>query len=133
MEHDPLISVDGDMVNGAVPELFVEGQRQGGQFSQLEHHTADGNGIGFHSVPLLVQCCQLGFGFLKAAAQIGVSGAVGFFRRGVGGVFLDAQPQHPSDASQLLLQCLNVCVNEIRVRERPLSAAELVDGGVPVG
>ena len=37
------------MVNGAVPELFVEGQRQGGQFSQLEHHTADGNGIPFLS------------------------------------------------------------------------------------
>lgn len=30
------------MVDGAVPEVFVEGQRQGGQFSQLEHHAADG-------------------------------------------------------------------------------------------
>ena len=115
------------MVNGAVPELFVEGQRQGGQFSQLEHHAADGNGIRFHLVPLPLQCCQLGFGFLKAAAQFGVGGAVGLFRRGIGGVFFDAQPQHPGDAGQLLLQYLNVCVNEIRVRERPLSAAELID------
>lgn len=121
------------MVNGAVPELFVEGQRQCVKFSQLEHHAADGNGIRFQLLPLPLQCCQLGFGFLKAAAQIGVSGAVGFFRRGVGGIFLDAQPQHPGDAGQFLLQCLNVCVNEIRARERPLSAAELVDGGVPVG
>ena len=121
------------MVDGALPELFVKVNGQRVQFAQFEHHTADGNGVGFHSVPLLLQRCQSGFGFLKAAAQIGVSGAVGFFRRGVDGVFLDAQPQHPDDAGQLRLQCLNVCVNEIRVRERPLSAAELVDGGVPVG
>ena len=121
------------MVNGAVPELFVEGQRQCVKFSQLEHHAADGNGIRFQLLPLPLQCCQLGFGFRKAAALIGVSGAVGFVRRGVGGIFLDAQPQHPGDAGQFLLQCLNVCVNEIRVRERPLSAAELVDGGFPVG
>ena len=121
------------MVDGALPEFFVKVNGQCVQFAQFKHHSADGNGVRFHLFPLPLQCCQLGFGFLKAAAQIGVSGAVGFFRRGVGGVFLDAQPQHPSDASQLLLQCLNVCVNEIRVRERPLSAAELVDGGVPVG
>ena len=121
------------MVNGAIPELFVEGQRQGGQFSQLEHHAADGNGIRFHFLLLPLQRCQLGFGFLKAAAQIGASGAVGIFRRGVGSVFLDTQPKHPGDAGQFLLQFLNVCVNEIRVRECPLSAAELVDGGVPVG
>lgn len=121
------------MVDGALPEFFVKVNGQCVQFAQFKHHSADGNGVRFHLFPLPLQCYQLGFGFLKAAAQIGVSGAVGFFRCGVSGVFLDAQPQHPGDAGQLLLQCLNVCANEIRVRERPLSAAELVDGGVPVG
>ena len=50
------------MVNGAVPELFVEGQRQCVKFSQLEHHAADGNGIRFHFLPLPLQCRQLGLG-----------------------------------------------------------------------
>lgn len=121
------------MVNGAVPELFVEGQRQGGQFSQLEHHAADGDGVRLHFVPLFLQRRQLSFGFFKAAAQFGMGGVVGFFRCGIGGIFCDTQAQHPGDAGQFLFQCLNVCVNEIRVRERPLSAAEPVDGGIPVG
>lgn len=85
------------MVNGAVPELFVEGQRQGGQFSQLEHQAADGNGVRFHLFPPPLQRCQLGFGFLKAAAQFGMGGAVGFFRCGIGGIFCDTQAQHPGD------------------------------------
>ena len=121
------------MVDGAVPELFVEGQRQGGQFSQLEHHTADGNGIGFHSVPLLLQRCQSGFGFFKAAAQFGVGGAVGFLSRGIGCVFFDAEAQHFSNGGQFLLQSPNVLVDKIRIRKHPLGIAQPDNDGLPVG
>ena len=120
------------MVDGAVPEFFVEDYGQSVQLTQFKHHAADGDGVRLHFVPLFLQCCQLGFSFFKAAAQFGVGGTVGFFGHGVGGVFCDAQAQHPGDGGQFLFQSLNVCVNEIRVRERPLSAAELVDGGVPI-
>lgn len=41
-KHHPLISVDGDMVNGAVPEFFVKVNGQGVQFAQFKHHAADG-------------------------------------------------------------------------------------------
>ena len=47
MKHHPLIGVDGDMVDGTVPEFFVEGYGQGIQFTKFEHHAADGEaGIG---------------------------------------------------------------------------------------
>ena len=42
MEHDPLISVDSDMVDGAVPEFFVEDYGQSVQLTQFKHHAADG-------------------------------------------------------------------------------------------
>lgn len=133
MEHHPLVGVDGDMVDGAVPEFFVEDYGQGVQLTKFEHHAADGDGARFHLVPLLLQCCQLGFGFFEAAAQFGMGDTVGFFGHGVGGVFCDAQAQHPGDGGQFLFQSLNIRINEVRVREHPLGIAELVDGGVPVG
>lgn len=121
------------MVDDAVPEFFVEDYGQSVQLTQFKHHAADGNGIGFHSVPLLLQRCQSGFGFLKAAAQFGVGGAVGFLSRGIGGVFCDAQAQHSGDGGQFFFQNLNIRINEVRVREHPLGIAELVDGGIPIG
>ena len=121
------------MVDGALPEFFVEGHGQGVQFTQFKHHAADGDGVRFHLVPLFLQCCQFGFGFLKAAAQFGVGSAVGFFGHGVGGIFCDTQAQHPGDGGQFLFQRLNIRINEVRVREHPLGIAEPVDGGVPVG
>ena len=133
MEHHPLVGVDGDMVDGTVPEYFVEDYGQGVQLTKFEHHAADGDGVCFHLVPLLLQCCQLGFGFFKAVAQFGVGGTVGFFGHSVGGVFCDAQAQHPGDGGQFLFQSLNIRINEVRVREHPLGIAELVDGGIPVG
>lgn len=119
------------MVDGALPEFFIEGQRQGGQFSQLEHHAADGNGVRFHLFPPPLQRCQLGFGFLKAAAQFGMGGAVVFFGHGIGCVFFNAQAQHPSD--EFFFQSLNIRIDEVRVREHPLGIAEPVDGSIPVG
>ena len=133
MEHHPLVGVDGDVVDGAVPEFFIEGQGQGVQLAQFKHHAADGDGVRFHLVPLFLQCCQLGFGFFKAVAQFGVGDTVGFFGHSVGGVFCNAQAQHPGDGGQFLFQSLNIRINEVRVREHPLGIAELVDGGVPVG
>lgn len=88
------------MVDGAVPEFFVKVNGQGVQFAQFKHHTADGYGIGFHSVPLLLQRRQSGFGFFEAAAQVGACGEVGFFRCGIGGIFCDTQAQEPSIARQ---------------------------------
>ena len=82
------------MVDGAVPELFVEDHGQGVQLTQFKHHAADGDGVRLHFIPLFLQRRQLGFGFFEAVAQFGVSGTVGFFGHGVGGVFCDAQAQH---------------------------------------
>ena len=65
------------MVDGAVPEFFVEGYGQGIQFTQFKHHAADGDGVCFHLVPLFLQRRQLGFGFFEAVAQFSVSGTVG--------------------------------------------------------
>ena len=121
------------MVDGAVPEFFIEGHGQGIQLTQFKHHAANGDGARFRLVPLLLQCCQLGFGFFEAVAQFGMGDTVGFFGHGVGGVFCDAQAQHPGDGGQFLFQSLNIRINEVRVREHPLGIAELVDGGVPVG
>ena len=50
MEHHPLVGVDGDMVDGTVPEFFIEGQGQGVQLAQFKHHAADGDGVCFHSI-----------------------------------------------------------------------------------
>lgn len=133
MEHHPLVSVDGDMVDGAVPELFVEDHGQGIQFTQFKHHAANGDGVRFHLVPLFLQYCQLGFGFFEAAAQFGVGGTVGFFGHGVGSIFCNAQAQHPGDGGEFLFQRPDIFLNEVRVREHPLGIAELVDGGIPVG
>ena len=121
------------MVDGAVPEFFIEGHGQGIQLTQFKHHAANGDGARFRLVPLLLQCCQLGFGFFEAVAQFGMGDTVGFFGHGVGGVFCDAQAQHPGDGGQFLFQSLNIRINEVRVRKHPLGIAELVDGGVPVG
>ena len=85
------------MVDGAVPEFFVKVNGQCVQFAQFKHHTADYNGIRFHLVPLPLQCCQFGFGFLKATAQFGVGGTVGFFGYGIGCIFCDTQAQLPGD------------------------------------
>ena len=62
-----------------------------------------------------------------------MGGTVGFFGHSVGGVFCDAQTQHPGGGGQFLFQSLNIRINEVRVRKHPLGIAELVDGGVPVG
>ena len=62
------------MVDGAVPEFFVEGYGQGIQFTQFKHHAAEGDGVRLHFVPLFLQRRQLGFGFFKAATQFGVGG-----------------------------------------------------------
>ena len=121
------------MVDGTVPEFFVECYGQGVQLAQFKHHAANGDGVRFPRLPLPLQRCQLGSGFFKAAAQFGVGGTVSFFGHGVGGVFCDAQTQHPGDSGQFLFQSLNICINEVRVREHPLSIAELADGGIPVG
>lgn len=86
VEYHSLVGLDGDVVDGAVPEFFVEDYGQGVQLTKFEHHAADGDGVCFHLVPLLLQCCQLGFGFFKAAAQFGVGGTVGFFGHSVGGI-----------------------------------------------
>lgn len=133
MKHHPFIGVDGDMVDDAVPEFFVEGYGQGIQFTQFKHHASNGDGVHLHFVPLFLQRRQLGFGFFKAAAQFGVGGTVGFFGHGVGGVSCDTQAQHLGDGGQFLFQNLNIRINEVRVREHPLGIAELVDGGIPVG
>lgn len=85
------------MVDGALPEFFVKGYGQGVQFAQFKHHAADGNGVRFHLFPPPLQRCQLGFGFFKAVTQVGIGGAVGFFRCGIGGIFCDTQAQHPGD------------------------------------
>ena len=66
------------MVDGAMPELFVEDHGQGVQLTQFKHHAADGDGVRLHFVPLFLQCRQLGFGFFEAVAQFGVSGTVGY-------------------------------------------------------
>lgn len=121
------------MVDSTVPEFFVEDYGQGVQLAQFKHHAANGDGVRFHLVPLLLQCCQFGFGFFKAVAQFGLGGTVGFFSHSVGGVFCNAQTQHPGDGGQFLFQSLNIRINEVRVHEHPLGIAELVDGGVPVG
>ena len=121
------------MVDGAVPEFFVEGYGQGIRFTQFKHHASNGDGVRLHFVPLFLQCCQLGFGFFETAAQFGVGGTVGFFGHGVGGVFCDAQAQHPGDGGQFLFQRPDIFLNEVRVREHSLGIAELVDGGIPVG
>lgn len=121
------------MVNGADPEVFIEGHGQGAQFTQLKHHAANSDGVRFHFVPLFLQCRQFGFGFFKAAAQLGVGGAVGFFARSVGSVFRNAQSQHLGDGGQFIFQSLNVCIDEVRIRKHPLGIAELLDGSVPVG
>ena len=121
------------MVDGAVPEFFVKVNGQCVQFAQFKHHAADGYGIGFHSVPLLLQRRQSGFGFLEAAAQFGVGGTVGFFGHGVGGIFCDTQAQHPGDGSQVLFQRPNVLVDKIRIRKHPLGIAQPDNDGLPVG
>ena len=121
------------MVDGAVPELFVEDHGQGVQLTQFKHHAADGDGVRLHFVPLFLQRRQLGFGFFEAVAQFGVSGTVGFFGHGVGGVSCDAQAQHSGDGGQFFFQNLNIRINEVRVREHPLGIAELVDGSIPIG
>ena len=41
-KYDPLVGLDGDMVDGALSEFFVKGYGQGVQFAQFKHHTADG-------------------------------------------------------------------------------------------
>ena len=120
------------MVDGALPEFFVKGYGQGVQFAQFKHHAADGNGIGFHSVPPLLQRRQSGFGFFKAAAQVGVSGAVGFLSRGIGCVFFDAEAQHFSNGGQFLFQSPNILVDKIRIRKHSLGIAQPDNDGLPV-
>ena len=80
MEYHPLVGVDGDVVDGAVPEFFVEDYGQGVQLTHFEHHAADCDGVRFHLVPLFLQRRQLGFGFFEAVAKFGVGGTVGFLR-----------------------------------------------------
>ena len=121
------------MVDGAVPEFFVEDYGQSVQLTQFKHHAADGDGVRLRFVPLFLQRRQLGFGFFEAVAQFGVSGTVGFFGHGVGSIFCNAQAQHPGDGGEFLFQSLNIRINEVCVREHPLGIAEPVDGGVPVG
>ena len=121
------------MVDGAVPEFFVKVNWQCVQFAQFKHHTADCNGIRFHLVPLPLQCCQFGFGFLKATAQFGVGGAVVFFGHGIGCVFFNAKAQHFGNGSQFLFQSPNVLVDKIRIRKHPLGIAQPDNDGLPVG
>lgn len=64
------------MVDGTVPEFFVEDHGQGVQLTQFKHHAADGDGVRLHFVPLFLQRRQLGFGFFEAVAQFSVSGTV---------------------------------------------------------
>ena len=66
------------MVDGTVPEFFVEDHGQGVQLTQFKHHAADGDGVRLHFVPLFLQRRQLGFGFFEAVAQFSVSGTVSF-------------------------------------------------------
>ena len=99
------------MVNGAVPEFFVEDHGQGVQLTQFKHHAADGDGVHLHFVPLFLQRRQLGFGFFEAVAQFGVSGTVGFFGHSVGSIFCNAQAQHPGDGGEFLFQSLNIRIN----------------------
>ena len=121
------------MVDGALPEFFVKVNGQRVQFAQFKHYAADGYGIGFHSVPLLLQRCQSGFGFLKAAAQFGVGGAVVFFGHGIGCVFFNAEAQHFGNGSQFLFQSPNVLVDKICIRKHPLGIAQPDNDGLPVG
>lgn len=41
-KYHPLVGLDGDMVDGALPEFFIKGYGQGVQFAQFKHHAADG-------------------------------------------------------------------------------------------
>lgn len=41
-KHHPLVGVYGDVVDGAVPEFFVEDYGQSVQLTQFKHHAADG-------------------------------------------------------------------------------------------
>ena len=121
------------MVDGALPEFFVKGYGQGVQFAQFKHHAADGDGVHLHSVPLLLQRRQSGFGFFEAAAQVSVCGVVGFLGHGIGCVFFDAEAQHFGNGSQFLFQSPNVLVDKIRIRKHPLGIAQPDNDGLPVG
>lgn len=85
MEHHTLIGVDGDMVDGTVPEFFVEGQWQGIQFAQFIHHAADGDeqfplGVEGHDIFFLEEALTAGLLQLADGGQAvhGVSREVAY-------------------------------------------------------
>ena len=99
----------------------------GGLF-KLGEHTADGYGLGFHSV---APCGELFVLFLLGAEAFGeviVMAALFVLGDGRGGVLHHRLPYHLGEEIHLPLASLNVIVNKIGVRQRFLHVAEGVDG-----
>ena len=86
------------MVDGALPEFFIESKGQVVQFTQLEHHAADGDGVRVHFVALFLQGGQFGLDLLVAVAQVIMGGSLALFRDGVGSILFNTHPQHCGDS-----------------------------------
>ena len=121
------------MVDGALPEFFIESQGQIVQLTQLEHHATDGDGVRIHFISLFLQGGQFGLDLLVVAAQVIMGGSVAFFRDGVGSILFDTHPQHCGDSAQFFFQVGNIGIDKISVRKYLLGVAEPVDGTVPIG
>lgn len=121
------------MVDGALPEFFIESQGQIVQLTQLEHHATDGDGVRIHFISLFLQGGQFGLDLLVVAAQVIMGGSVAFFRDGVGSILFDTHPQHCGDSAQFFFQVGNIGIDKIGVRKYLLGVAEPVDGTVPIG
>ena len=116
-----------------MPQLFVKLDGRSFKFFKLGEHTADGYGLGFHSV---APCGELFVLFLLGAEAFGeviITAAVLLLGDGRGGVLHYRLPYHFGEEIHLPLAICDVLVDKIGVRQRFLHVPKGVEGSLEVG
>ena len=131
--HQSVIVIYGYAVDHSVPQLFVELDGRSFKFSKFREHTADGYGLGFHSV---APCGELFVLFLlgaKAVGEVIVTAAVLVLGDQCRGVLHQCLPYHFGEEIHLPLAICDVFVDEIGIRQRFLHIPKGVEGCLAVG